>query len=109
MCCLVTYFHEHIENLFLNMLCRSRAVLKPDSVTVITALPDLECSFVRRPGAKHSSQYKAVDKLKITRTFVEVKNVVSSQDNKSNVHVSDNLRHQGWVVKMNSHHWSVLQ
>lgn len=76
-------------------MCHSKAILKPESVTVITGLPDTTSSFIRRPGAKHSSQYKAVDKLKITRPFVEARNVVSSQDNKSTLYVSDNPRHQG--------------
>lgn len=105
--CIVT-FMEHIENLFLDMICYSKAILKSVSVTVIKAFPDTAYSFIRHPGAKHSSQYKAIDMLKITRPFIEVKTVVSSQDNKSTVPVSDNLRHQGWVAKMNSHHWSVI-
>ena len=70
---------EHIESLFLNMICHSKAIVKPEFITVITALPDTASTFIRHPGAKQTSQYKVADKLKITRLSVEVKNVVSSQ------------------------------
>lgn len=81
---------EPIENLFLDVICHSKAILKSESVTLIKDFPDVASSLTRHPGAKHSSQYKAVDKLKLTRPFAEVKNVVSSQNNDT-VHVSDNL------------------
>ena len=90
------------------MICHSKAIVKPEFITVITALPDTASTYIRHPGAKQTSQYKAADKLKITRRSVEVKNVVSSQKNKRNVHVNDNITYQGLVVKMNSNRCSVL-
>lgn len=81
----------HVENLFLDAMCHSKAILKSEFVTLIKEFPDVASSFTRHPGARHSSQYKAVDKLKLSRPSLEVKNVVSSQDNKNTVHVSDNL------------------
>lgn len=69
----------------------------------IKDFPDAASSFTRHPGARHSSQYKAVDKLKLSRPFVEVKNVVSSQDNRNTVHVSDYLSKTPGVGSQNEH------
>ena len=80
---------EHIENLFLDVTCHSKAISKSESVILIKDFPDATSSFTRHPGVQHSSQYEAVDKATLTRPFVEVKNVVSSPDNKCTVYVSE--------------------
>ena len=45
------------------MICHSKAIVKPEFITVITALPDIASTFIMHPGAKQNSQYKAADKL----------------------------------------------
>lgn len=45
------------------MICHSKAIVKPEFITVITALPDTASTFIRHPVAKQTSQNKAADQV----------------------------------------------
>jgi hypothetical protein len=90
--CIATYFHEIYRKPSLACDLPQCRNFEPKSAAVITSLWTPHPASFSIQVLRISQQHKTVDKLKMTRPFVEVKNVISSQHNKSTVHVSASPR-----------------